>query len=253
MNAIIIEDESAAVKVLQKLLREVSPETNIVACLQSIEESVAYLSSEPMPDLIFMDVHLADGSSFAIFEQVDITCPVIFTTAYDEYAIKAFGTSGISYLLKPISSDSLRSAMQKHQMLLAAGNRDSREALQKLVEQHGDSKHYKSCFLVPERDKLIPLATSSIAYIYIDTKTVRAVTFDQRTFYLGQTIVDVMRQLDPYQFMRANRQFIVSRAAVKDINIWFGNKLQVNLCLETPEKVIVSKAKVREFKNWMMA
>ncbi len=252
MDAIIIEDEVAAAKVLLKLIREEAPEVNVVAQLQSVEDSVAWFKANPMPDLLFMDIHLADGPSFAIFDRVNITCPVIFTTAYDEYALKAFELNGISYLLKPIGRNDLRNAMQKRQMLMASADRDQHSAVRELLASLGVTKQYKSCFLVSERDKLIPLATSNIAYIYIDSKNVRAHTFDQRSYYLGQTIVDIMQYLDPRHFIRANRQFIVARTAVKDISFWFGNKLLVNLIMDTPEKVIVSKAKVREFKQWFM-
>ena len=109
---------------------------------------------------------------------------------------------------------------------------------------------FRSCFLIPERDKLIPLATSNIAYIYIDTKTVKAVALDGHSYYLNQSLDDLMVQLDPEVFFRANRQFIIARNAVKDMTVWFGNKLAVNLSVPVPEKIIVSKARVGEFKSW---
>lgn len=249
MKALIIEDEVLAAQSLQKLITEVSPETEIIGTLQSIEESVAWFGENPMPDLVFMDIHLADGSSFAIFEQVQITCPIIFTTAYDEYALKAFEVSSIDYLLKPINRNDLTRAMNKFKALVG-GNTDNNEAIDALLRQIGMKKNYKSCFLVPERDKLIPLATANIAYFYIDTKTVKAITLDERTYYMSQTLDDIMVQLNPDDFFRANRQFIVSRKAIKDLTIWFGNKLSLNLLVKIPEDIIISKAKVAEFKNW---
>lgn len=249
MKALIIEDEVLAAQSLQKLITEVSPETEIIGTLQSIEESVAWFGENPMPDLVFMDIHLADGSSFAIFEQVQITCPIIFTTAYDEYALKAFEVSSIDYLLKPINRNDLTRAMNKFKALVG-GNTDNNEAIDVLLRQIGMKKNYKSCFLVPERDKLIPLATANIAYFYIDTKTVKAITLDERTYYMSQTLDDIMVQLNPDDFFRANRQFIVSRKAIKDLTIWFGNKLSLNLLVKIPEDIIISKAKVAEFKNW---
>ena len=202
-----------------------------------------------MPDLVFMDIHLADGSSFAIFEQVQITCPIIFTTAYDEYALKAFEVSSIDYLLKPINRNDLTRAMNKFNALVGEKSNNN-EAIDALMRQIGMKKNYKSCFLVPERDKLIPLATANIAYFYIDTKTVKAITLDEHTYYMSQTLDDIMLQLNPDDFFRANRQFIVSRKAVKDLTIWFGNKLSLNLSVKIPEQIIISKAKVSEFKNW---
>ena len=248
MKAVIIEDENIAAQALQSLVREIDPEMEVLTILQTIEESVEWFEENPMPDLVFMDIHLADGSSFAIFENVDITCPIIFTTAYDEYALKAFEVNSIDYLLKPINKADLERALKKFKSLTSKPDKASLEGL--LAQMGGLKKKYKTCFLIPERDKLIPLATSNIAYIFIDTKTVKAITMDGHTYYLNQTLDDIMAQLDPEVFFRANRQFIISRAAVKDISIWFGNKLSINLLVSVPEKIIVSKARVGEFKSW---
>ena len=252
MKALIIEDEIMAAQTLQKLLREVSPETEILTVLESIEDSVAWLEENPMPDLMFMDVHLADGSSFAIFDQFDITCPVIFTTAYDEYALKAFEVNSIDYLLKPISKEALERAMHKfHRIVKQEEPRKSyQDNIEAMLAQLTSTKKYKSCFLLPERDKLVPVPTNSITYIYIDAKTVKILTTEHKTFYMSHTLDDLMAQLDPKIFFRANRQFIISRFAVKDVSIWFGNKLAINLTVDTPEKIIVSKARVAEFKHW---
>ncbi len=248
MKALIIEDEMMAAKALQKLIGEVSPDTEIVDVLESVEESVEWLENNPMPDLMFMDIHLADGSSFAIFEKVNVTCPVIFTTAYDEFALKAFEVNSLDYLLKPISREALERAMNKFQTL--AGARFNADKIERLLEQLGEKKRYRSYFLLPERDKLVPLSTKDIAYAYIDAKSVKIVTHEHKNYYLTHTLDDLMAQLDPVMFFRANRQFIVSREAIKDVSIWFGNKLAINLNVEVPEKIIVSKAKVAEFKCW---
>ena len=249
MKALIIEDEILAAQSLQKLVKEVSPDTEIIGILQSIEESVAWFDENPMPDLVFMDIHLADGSSFAIFDKTQITCPIIFTTAYDEYALKAFEVSSIDYLLKPINRNDLTRAINKYNALVGE-KLDNNEAIDALLRQIGMKKNYKSCFLVPERDKLVPLPTANIAYIYIEDKWVKAVTLDEYTHYISQTLDDIMNQLNPDDFFRANRQFIVSRKAIKDLTIWFGNKLSLNMSVKVPEKIIISKAKVSEFKNW---
>lgn len=164
MKALIIEDEMVAAQSLQKLIGEVSPETEIITILQSIEESVEWFEQSSMPDLVFMDIHLADGSAFAIFDKVQITCPIIFTTAYDEYALKAFEVSSIDYLLKPINRNDLERALNKYNNFVGEKSIDA-NALKELVQNISTSKKYKSCFLVPERDKLIPLPTANIAYI----------------------------------------------------------------------------------------
>lgn len=248
MKTLIIEDEVLAAQALQKLLGEVSPEAEVLGILETVEESIEWFENNEMPDLLFMDIHLADGSSFSIFEKVDITCPVIFTTAYDEYALKAFEVNSIDYLLKPINKKDLRRAMEKYKTLVIGRNQ-----MQKfMMQMEPTRKRYRSCFLMPERDKLVPLPVTNIAYVYIDSKTVKIVTFEHKNYYMNVTLDDLMDILDPELFFRANRQFIVSRTAIKDISIWFGNKLAVNLSVEVPEKIIISKAKVSEFKTWFL-
>lgn len=248
MKTLIIEDEVLAAQALQKLLGEVSPEAEVLGVLETVEESIEWFENNEMPDLLFMDIHLADGSSFSIFEKVDITCPVIFTTAYDEYALKAFEVNSIDYLLKPINKKDLRRAMEKYKTLVVGRNQ-----MQKfMMQMEPTRKRYRSCFLMPERDKLVPLPVTNIAYVYIDSKTVKIVTFEHKNYYMNVTLDDLMDMLDPELFFRANRQFIVSRTSIKDISIWFGNKLAVNLNVEVPEKIIISKAKVSEFKTWFL-
>ena len=142
--------------------------------LESIEDSVEWIANHPMPDLMFMDIHLADGSSFAIFERVTITCPVIFTTAYDEYALKAFEVNSIDYLLKPISKDALERAMNKYHSLMEKSVDTNQISM--ILNQLGERKKYRNYFLLPERDKFVPLPVTSIVYIYIDAKTLKIIT-----------------------------------------------------------------------------
>jgi two-component system LytT family response regulator len=247
MKALIIEDEIIASQALCKLIEKVSPETEVIDVLQTIAECKDWFKSNPMPDLIFMDIHLADGSSFAIFDKVNITCPVIFTTAYDEYALKAFEVNSIDYLLKPISKKDLERAMNKYKTLMSDANEDYKS----LAEMIDSLKpKFKKYFLLPERDKLIPLATKDIAYICIDDKMVKIVAFDHKTYYTNQTLDELLEQLEASVFFRANRQYIVARGAIQDVSIWFGNKLALNLNVEVPDKIIISKARVSEFKQW---
>lgn len=250
MKALIIEDEMMAAQSLQKLLAKVSPDTEVLGVLETIEESVEWLTSHPMPDLLFMDIHLADGSSFTIFDKVDVTAPVIFTTAYDEYALKAFEVNSIDYLLKPIHKGDLERALRKFENLTVPRTTSGVDVKSLYAQIEAMRPKYKSYFLLPERDKLIPLQVSNIAFICIDEKMIKIVTLDHKVFYTNQTLDDLLVQLDPTQFFRANRQYIVSRGAIKDVSIWFGNKLAINLIVETPDKVIVSKARVSEFKTW---
>lgn len=247
MKALIIEDEIMASQALCKLIGKVSPETEVVEVLQTVAESEDWFRSNPMPDLVFMDIHLADGSSFAIFEKVNITCPIIFTTAYDEYALKAFEVNSIDYLLKPINKKDLERAMNKFNAFNGETNGDYKALVKRIEELKPKWRNY---FLLPERDKLVPLAAKDIAYVCIDDKMVKIVSFDHKYYYTNQTLDELLEQLEPSAFFRANRQYIVSRASIKDVSIWFGNKLALNLHVEVPDKIIISKARVSEFKQW---
>jgi two-component system LytT family response regulator len=251
MKAIIIEDEFIAAETLKTLITEIQTDIEILAVLQSIEETVEWIEINPSPDLVFMDIHLADGSAFMIFESVEIKCPIIFTTAYDEYALKAFEVNSIDYILKPISKAALEKAISKYKNFMG-NTMQNQTVINNLLDSLKQyNKSYKSYFLVPERDKLIPLALNDVYYIYIDMKIVKAVTFDNKGRYLDKTLDDIMSELDPENFFRANRQFIISRSSVKDISLWFGNKLSVNLKIPIPQKIIISKARVKEFKQWL--
>lgn len=265
MNAIIIEDEQIAVQSLKRLLGEVSSDINVTATFQSVEETVEYFSAfetelsksdESYPDIVFLDIHLADGLAFHIFDSVTIQCPIIFTTAYDQYALDAFKVNSIDYLLKPISKDELERAINKVRQFVNPGDEKSRQketlapdviATMMEMMQH---RKYKSHFLMPLRDKLVPLPVSEIAYIYLDEKITRVVTIDGQSFSLDKPLDALYSQLDPDRFFRANRQYIISHRAVKDISVWPLSKLHITLCVPTPEKIIVSRARNSEFKDW---
>ena len=249
MKIAIIEDENMAAQALRQLITEVYPGTEVVAELQSIVESIEWFQTSETPDLVFMDIHLADGSAFNIFEKITVASPIVFTTAYDEYALKAFEVNSIDYLLKPINKKDLRRAIDKYRGL-SLHSRDAELISKMLVNIKQNVVAHKAYFLVLERDKLIPLAVKDIAYICIDARMVKAITMSRRTYCLDLPLDDLMHKLDPALFFRANRQYIISHNAVKDISIWFGGKLSVNMQIETPERILVSKARVSEFKKW---
>jgi len=253
MKAIIIEDEIYASEALQELIQKIDASIEILAVLQSIDESVEWFRSHSMPDLAFMDIHLADGSSFAIFDEVNISCPVIFTTAYNKYALKAFEVNSIDYLLKPVNQNDLVRAINKYKNM-AANTNSNTDLINKLIASiKNERREYESHFLVPKKDKLIMLAFADIAYIFIDERKVKAITFADRVYLLDSSLDDVETQLNPDVFFRANRQYIIARKAVKDLTIWFGGKMAVNLSVATPERIIVSKQKVPELKKWVVA
>jgi two-component system LytT family response regulator len=251
MKAVIIEDEKIAAQSLKSVINQLDASIEVLAILQTVEDSVEWLTNNPQPDLLFVDIHLADGSSFSIFDKVKVKCPIIFTTAYDEYALKAFEVNSIDYLLKPINKDDLQRALNKYKNLKGQSDAiDYMSVVNRLLAHTNAVNNYKEYFLVPERDKLIPLATKDIAFIYIDLKLIKAVTYSGKIYYMNQNLDELMSQLNPKKFFRANRQYIIAHEAVKDISIWFGNKISINLTVPTEEKIIVSKARVSEFKNW---
>ncbi|MDL2223799.1 LytTR family DNA-binding domain-containing protein [Bacteroidales bacterium OttesenSCG-928-M06] len=249
MKVVIVEDEFVAAQSLQRLIVSVDEDITILAVLQSVEESIEWFTLNPAPDLVFMDIHLADGSSFSIFEKIDILCPIIFTTAYDEYSLKAFEVNSIDYLLKPISKKNLERALDKLKNL--SGKKQNTELVADLLETLKQKKPtYKSHFLIPHKDKLIPLSTDQVAFVYSEYKMAKIVTLKEQTYTLDMSLDELSRQLNPSFFFRANRQYILSHKSIDDIAIWFGGKLSINLILPTPEKIIVSRARVPEFKLW---
>lgn len=250
MTAVIVEDEVVASQKLQRLITQVAQDIQVIACLQSVEESIEWFALNAAPDMIFMDIHLADGSAFSIFEKVNITSPVIFTTAYDEYALKAFEVNSIDYLLKPININHLERAISKLRSRTASNSNESDMFANLLATFKQPKEVYKSHFLIPHQDKFIPLAINIIACFYTENKMVKIITDDNKTFHMDSTLEDLTNQLNPAQFFRANRQYIVSHNSIKDISVWFGSKLSININVIVPEKIIVSKARVAEFKAW---
>lgn len=251
MKVVIVEDEFIAARNLEKMIQTVDEDVEIVAVLQSVEESVEWFSQNSSPDVVFMDIHLADGDAFSIFEQIEIISPIIFTTAYDEYALKAFEVNSIDYLLKPINKEHLEKAMKK--LTLLNSQHDNSELISQIVQSIDSMKSpYRKHFLIPHKDKFIPLSVDEMAYIYTEHKITRVVCFNQRKYTLDSSLEELMNYLNPTQFFRANRQYIVSHSAIVDLSVWFGGKLAVNLTVETPERIIVSRARNRDFKNWYM-
>lgn len=252
MNVLIIEDETAAAVNLKSILRSVMPDCNVIDVLESIEESVDFFNdkSQPTPDLVFMDIHLADGESFRIFDSVEIQAPIIFTTAYDEYALRAFKVNSIDYILKPIKAEDLRHAIDKFTLLSGMERNDYKSRVNTMIES--SKRDSQRVFLVHFKDKIIPLSIDDIAFFYTSNEKVSAHTYSGERYVIDRTLEVLQSLLPDDEFFRANRQFIVARKAVKDIAVWFGSRLSLNLSIETPEKIIISKARVPEFKQWLM-
>jgi DNA-binding LytR/AlgR family response regulator len=248
MKALIIEDEILASKHLQQVLSEVGGFI-VVEVLESIRETVTWFQKNPPPDIVFMDIHLSDGSAFEIFNQAEITCPIVFTTAYDEYALKAFKVNSIDYLLKPIEVSDVQDALKKLRELSAADNMQN--AINRLITTFKKDSKYRKHFLIPVKgDKLIPVQTSDLACFYIDAGTVKALSFEGKPFIMDYTLDELTELLDPDIFFRANRQYIIARKSIKDIDLWFNSRLSVNLTVTVPEKIIISRGRIPEFRSW---
>lgn len=248
MRVLIIEDEILAAKHLQYVLEEVGG-FNVVSVLESISETIEWFKANQQPELLFLDIHLADGSAFEIFKHVNIDCPIIFTTAYDEYALKAFKVNSVDYLLKPIDVDDIKNALKKLKGLLTQTGMNS--DIQNLIDTFKKASSYKTHFLIPLKgDKLFPVQTCQIACFYIDSSLVKARTFEDKTYNFEYTLDELANMLNPVDFFRVNRQFIIARNAIKDIDFWFNSRLSVNLRVTIPEKILISKARVPEFKRW---
>ncbi|MBT8293248.1 MAG: LytTR family DNA-binding domain-containing protein [Eudoraea sp.] len=251
MKVVIVEDELAASENLTYLLKKLNPDIEVLTVLDSVRSSVAYFSKPNEAELVFMDIHLADGLSFEIFDKVKIIKPVIFTTAYDQYALKAFKVNSIDYLLKPVDEDELAKALNQFevQSKLDSPPALEMEGLLNLIKS--SNKTYKETYLVSHRDQLIPIKTSSFAYLYIDTGIVKGVTKDNKSYTLDKNLEDIENELDPSYFYRVNRQFIVHKDAIANIKYYFNGKLILNVSPVFKEKIVVSKAKSAAFKKWI--
>ena len=251
ITAIIVEDESFAAQNLHNMIKSIDTKIDIIGVLQSVEDSIEWFSQNQHPDVVFMDIHLADGDSFEIFEQVEIKSQIIFTTAYDEYALRAFEVNSIDYLLKPIDTEDLERALQKLTRQTPAAT-ISQDLILKIMDSFQEEYKYKNTFLVSYRDKLVPVSVDNMAYVYTEDKQVWIVCFDGQRYSIGSTLNNLMDELDPKKFYRANRQYIVAHKAIKDMSIWFQGKLAINLTVPTEERIIVSRAKSDEFKDWFV-
>ncbi|MCR5574258.1 MAG: LytTR family DNA-binding domain-containing protein [Bacteroidaceae bacterium] len=248
MKVLIVEDETAAAENLQEMLQEIDPTIEVLGNTESVQQTVRWLQQNAKPDLIFLDIHLSDGSSFTIFQQMEVDTPIIFTTAYDQYAIDAFKVNSIDYLLKPIKEQELRQALLKFSKL---SQQDTDQYLQ-LLRQLAGEQEYKSRLLIPYRDKLLPVLVNDIACVYSTNKNTEVYLKDGKHYACTTALDQLMSQLNPHEFIRANKQYIVARSAITNITIWFDSRLLVNVCAEVPERIYVSKNRAAEFKAWIV-
>jgi two-component system response regulator LytT len=253
MRIIIIEDETPAQRRLQKMMLELRPQSILVGTADSIEAAVALLQPQPAADLIFMDIELADGQSFEIFKQVNISIPVVFTTAYDAFALKAFEVNSIDYLLKPIRSEDLERSLKKWEQLRGTPQSSNAIDIAAIVKaiRPAETPQYKSRFLVHIGDKFLSLAIEQIAYFTTDEKLVMAYTNENKKYPIDYSLDDLEGLLPPSTFFRANRQFICNIQSIKNIHNYFNGKLKLGLQPNPDKEVLVSREKAGQFKAWL--
>ncbi len=249
MNILIIEDEPAAVRRLQKLIGEIDPQHVVIGSLSSIETAVDWLRSHPSPDVILMDIHLADGSAFEIFEKARFTAPVIFATAYDEYALKAFKVSAIDYLLKPIKQPELAHALQKVQGQPSPPD-ETQDLVQRLMEAGLIKKNRKILVRMGQSIKLVDL--EQVAYFYSRDKISFAVLPGNKRYPLDHSLDQIEQMVDAKHFFRINRQFIVNMTAIEEMIAYSKSRVKLKLIPHTDEDAIVSKERSPDFKKWLV-
>lgn len=254
MKVIIVEDEALAAERLQQLIAQYDNSIEIITWLDSVQEAVAWFRTAPPPDLAFFDIQLADGRSFEIFEQCDIKFPVIFTTAYDEYALNAFKVNSIDYLLKPIDLESLTKAFNKFETLKSTFTNHhtpaiTLETMQKVM-QALHKPTYKTRFVVKSGTQLHSVPAEAILYFYHEDKIVWLKRNDFKKFAVDFTLEQLDTMLDPTQFFRLNRQIITSFPAIKEVTTYSNSRLKIKL-LDNNEPAIVSRDRVNDFKIWL--
>ena len=247
MKVIIFEDEPRAARHLERLLTRVAPAMKVIAKLESVRDGVKYLQDNPEPDLIFSDIQLADGLSFEIYNQVTVRCPIIFTTAYDHYAIEAFKTNGIDYLLKPIEEERLRQAIEKARHFAPGQLQDKIIALNNTAS----GKSYKSRFMVKVGDKIKSIPVEEILVFYSQEKASFIRTADNHTYCIDYALDQLEPMLDPEKYFRINRKYIVSIDACTNILAWTNSRLRLKIDGIDDPDIIVARERVVEFKNWL--
>ena len=254
MTTIIIEDEKPAARLLQRKLEKL--QINVTVLLHSVEEAIEWFSNHPHPDLIFLDIQLSDGLSFAIFEAVEIKSAIIFTTAYDEYALRAFKLNSIDYLLKPIDEDDLEIAVNKYKSRVPEKAPENPslaldfEAIKRMLTNPFE-KNYKKRFTLKIGQHLKVISVDEIECFYSENKGTYLHTFDNRDYLLETTLEVLEQELDPAAFYRISRKFIIPLKAIKEIVVYSNSRLKIILPTYKAEDVIVSREKVADFKNWI--
>lgn len=255
MNVLIIEDEARTARQLERMLKKYDPAIQVMAQLPSVSESVAWFGQQgnsqlPLPDLAFMDIHLEDGLAFSIFEQTRLTLPVIFTTAYEEYMIKAFKVNSIDYLLKPVDYDELAAALDKFRIIRQQPGLPDLNVLLALIQKPREP-NFKERFMVSLGTKIRSVEVADIAYFFSEEKATFLVTKEGMSLPLDYSLDQLSGMVNPAQFFRANRQFLVARTAIQTIHTFSAGKLKLDLVPVARHELFVSLSRVTEFKDWL--
>lgn len=253
MTVVIIEDERMVAEDLADSIAHLFPEASDIVQLHSVRESIAWFNNHPSPELIFSDIQLGDGLSFAIFKAVSVSVPVIFCTAYDQYAIDAFKANGIDYVLKPYTLETLESALNRYQELkkqFAINHLPSHDAVMQLLSSKAGQQAHATSILVYMKDKIIPIELKNIALIYLENNIVHLQTFSGKVFYPNKNL-DELEKITGNFFFRANRQILIARKSIADVSSFFSRRLSLNLTVPFAERITVSKLKTPAFLEWL--
>ena len=251
MRIFIIEDELPSQRMLADLVRKLRPDWHIEGFAGSVQDAVEWLKSHPHPDLIFSDIQLTDGTCFEIFEKVNPGSFIIFTTAYDEYAIRAFKVNSVDYLLKPVSEADLLQAIEKFESLAPEQHREMPDMTAMMEALLTGKVNYRSRILADVADGFVKIDIDNVAFFHSSGKVTTATTFDKKNYVVSFTLDKLENQLDPDIFFRANRQFILNINSLTKVENWFNGKLIVKTTPQTEDKIIVSRERARSFKEWI--
>ena len=254
MNILIVEDEQLAAERLRLMIEQVRGEVEIVAELELVSDAVSWFGEHSAPDLAFFDIQLGDGLSFEIFEQVEVPCPVIFTTAYDQYALQAFKVHSVDYLLKPVKQADLEAAFAQYDKLAPQQKASPTAAvdmqqLMTTLQQLQQPVRHKQRYVVDVGDKMQIVPTTEVAFFYYEHRSSWLRSLGGRKYALDRTLDEIAEEVDPAQFFRINRQYIISVAGIKQIHTYSNSRLQVELLDGTAP--VVSRERVKEFRAWL--
>ncbi|MFC1556652.1 LytR/AlgR family response regulator transcription factor [candidate division KSB1 bacterium] len=253
MNVIIVEDEYSAARNMRALLKEIDEDIHVLEVLESVKDAVQWIAENPSPELAFFDIQLTDGTSFEIFEKTEVAFPVVFTTAFNEYALKAFKVNSIDYILKPIKKSDVEFAINKYKDLTAQrippDSADIMSALQFLAKT--TEPQYKKTLLINKHDGFVPVSIDDIAFFFIENGIVYGRTLRKEKYTVDEKLDLLEKQLSPDDFFRANRQYIISRQSILEIANYFNGRLLVQTNPSSPEKILISKARSASFKKWL--